>query len=77
MEYFIGFNEPATKVYVDIPVISGIRSPKAGSGNEEKSTGSPTETYLPSGQKIKTDSPSKGIHIIRYSDGTVKKVYTR
>ena len=22
-------------------------------------------------------SPSKGIHIIRYSDGTTKKVYTR
>ena len=28
-------------------------------------------------QGIKADTPSKGIHIIRYSDGTVKKVYTR
>lgn len=28
-------------------------------------------------QGIKTDTPSKGIHIIRYSDGTTKKVYTR
>ena len=28
-------------------------------------------------QGFKTTSPSKGIQIIRYSDGTVKKVYTR
>jgi hypothetical protein len=33
------------------------------------------ETYTLQG--IKTDTPSKGIRIIRYSDGTVKKVYTR
>ena len=34
-------------------------------------------TYLLSGQKVTTDTPSKGIRIIRYSDGTTKKVYTR
>ena len=28
-------------------------------------------------QGIRTTTPSNGIHIIRYSDGTVKKVYTR
>jgi len=33
------------------------------------------ETYTLQG--IKTDTPSKGIRIIRYSDRTVKKVYTR
>lgn len=30
-----------------------------------------------SGTILTTDSPSKGLRIIRYSDGTVKKVYTR
>ena len=77
MEYFIGSNDPAAKVYVDIPVLSGIRSPKVGNESEERSMSSPIETYLPSGQKIKTDTPSKGIRIIRYSDGTVKKVYSK
>ncbi len=33
--------------------------------------------YLPSGQRVNATTPSMGIHIIRYSDGTVKKVYTR
>ena len=37
----------------------------------------PVELYQLSGQKVNTTSPSKGIRIIRYSDGTVKKVYTR
>ena len=37
----------------------------------------PVELYQLSGQRGNADTPQKGIHIIRYSDGTVKKVYTR
>ena len=37
----------------------------------------PVERYKLSGQKVNATTLSKGIHIIRYSDGTVKKVYTR
>jgi len=33
--------------------------------------------YLPSGQRVNATTPSKGIRIIRYSDGTTKKVFTR
>ena len=36
-----------------------------------------SDCILPSGQKISADTPSKGIRIIRYSDGTVKKVYSK
>ena len=37
----------------------------------------PTDLILLSGQRVNANSPLKGIHIIRYSDGTVKKVYVR
>ena len=37
----------------------------------------PTDLILLSGQRVNANSPLKGIHIIRHSDGTVKKVYTR
>ena len=37
----------------------------------------PVEIYQLTGQRVNATTPSKGIHIIRYSDGTVKKVYTR
>ena len=35
----------------------------------------PVELYQLSGQRGNADTPQKGIHIIRYSDGTVKKVF--
>lgn len=37
----------------------------------------PVELYQLSGQRGNADTPKKSIHIIRYSDGTVKKVFTR
>ena len=37
----------------------------------------PVERYKLSGQRVNATTPSKGIHIIRYSDGTTKKVYSR
>ena len=37
----------------------------------------PVELYQLSGQKVNATTPSKGFRIIRYSDGTTKKVYTR
>ena len=59
----------------DKNLISSINKIDDDKDTDSKRTGSDRRIYTLQG--IKTDAPSKGIHIIRYSDGTVKKVYTR
>ncbi len=59
----------------DKNLISSINKIDDDKDTDSKRTGSDRRIYTLQG--IKTDTPSKGIRIIRYSDGTVKKVYTR
>ena len=61
------------------PILSGIEIPQVPKEyyQDNMNTKSSPEMFLPSGQKITTDTPSKGIRIIRMSDGTVKKVYSK
>ena len=59
----------------DKNLISSINKIDDDKDTDSKRTGSDRRIYTLQG--IKTDAPSKGIHIIRYSDGRVKKVYKR
>ena len=52
---------------------TAIKAPETGTETEENLEHKDIFNL----QGIKADTPSKGIYIIRYSDGTVKKVYTR
>ncbi len=50
-----------------------IKAPEMGTETDDNLNHAAIYTL----QGIKTTTPSKGVHIIRYSDGTTKKVYTR
>ena len=52
---------------------TAIKAPEMGTETDDNLNHAAIYTL----QGFKTTSPSKGIQIIRYSDGTVKKVYTR
>ena len=67
------YGEASLLTMIIIDLETDIKAPETGTETE----GNLDHTDIYTLQGIKTDTPSKGIRIIRYSDGTVKKVYTR
>ena len=48
-----------------------------GIAETEATVGFDGATYYDMAGRKLENAPARGVHIIRYSDGTVKKVYTR
>ena len=67
------YGEASLLTMIIIDLETDIKAPETGTETE----GNLDHTDIYTLQGIKTDTPSKGIRIIRYSDGTVKKVFTR
>lgn len=74
MQQWIIISEDELKDYHDAAVALGIRNINT---NDEATNGNKTVTGIYSADGISLQHTAKGINIIRYSDGSVKKIYVK
>ena len=74
MQQWIIISEDELKNYHDAAVALGIRNINT---NDEATNGNKTVKGIYSADGISLQHTAKGINIIRYSDGSVKKIYVK